>query len=55
VFAGWSATLPELGTALVSVHQPRGVRQAASFGTLQELLHCEAVAYCEEDAVRERI
>ena len=50
VFAGWSATLPELGTALVSVHHPRGVLQAISFGTLEELLHCEAVAYCGEDA-----
>jgi len=50
VFAGWPATLPELDTALVSVHHPRGVPQAISFGTLEELLHCEAVAYCAEDA-----
>jgi hypothetical protein len=34
----------------VSVHHPRGVRQAISFGTLQELLHCEAATYCGADA-----
>ena len=39
-----------LDTALVSVHHPRGVRQAISFGTLEELLHWEAMAYCGEDA-----
>lgn len=50
VFAGWSATLPAEGQAVVGVHQPGGGLQAIAFGTVAEHLNCEDIDYCGEDA-----
>ncbi len=50
VFAEWSATRPERGTAIHSVHHPFGETAQVARGRLTHLWHCADVAYCAADA-----
>ncbi len=50
VFAGWSATLPPIGTTLTGLHHPRGKRQRLATGALTEYLNCADIRYCGEGA-----
>ena len=55
VFADWSPTLPERGTAILSVHHPFGQPAHVARGRLTHHWHCADVAYCaagaEPDAI----
>ncbi len=50
VFAGWSATLPPIGTTLTGLHHPRGMRQRLTTGALSEYLNCADICYCGDGA-----
>lgn len=47
VFADWSARIPAPDTALASVHQPRGLRQAIALGSVTAMVPCAEVPLCE--------
>ena len=50
VFVDWSPTLPERGTAILSVHHPFGETAQVARGRLTHYWHCADVAYCAADA-----
>jgi len=56
VFSGWSATLPPVGAAGVSVHHPRGGVQQFAVGSISDYRNCADVNYCPDaadpDAIR---
>ncbi|MCF8003711.1 MAG: serine protease [Chromatiaceae bacterium] len=50
VLADWSATLPAIGTEVVSVHYPHGQTAKVARGRICAHRHCVDVDYCGADA-----
>jgi lysyl endopeptidase len=50
VFSGWSATLPAVGAAVMSVHHPWGRAQRFAVGALSDYRNCADVNYCPDAA-----